>query len=192
MLLASTPFTFNEDIAWSICLTVGSIFALLGVIERPTWWRVIASGVLILGARGNVGRYALQLAQRAKLHVETLSHGDDEQGLFESLSGSMDAVIDAVGGETQYRAAATLKPGGVLVSAVSPPDSALLAKYRVHGNFMLVDVNAAHLRIISVLLQDGDLAPLVGEVLPLASARIAHEKLDGQIKNVPGKIVLRP
>ena len=29
-----TPFVFNEDIAWSICLTVGSIFALLGVLER--------------------------------------------------------------------------------------------------------------------------------------------------------------
>jgi hypothetical protein len=50
MLLASTPFTFNEDIAWSICLTIGSIFALLGVIERPSWGRVIASGVLILCA----------------------------------------------------------------------------------------------------------------------------------------------
>ena len=50
MLLASTPFTFNEDLAWSICLTIGSIFALLGVIERPSWGRVIASGVLILCA----------------------------------------------------------------------------------------------------------------------------------------------
>ena len=41
MLLAATPFVFNEDIAWSVCLTVGSIFALLGVIERPSWRRVI-------------------------------------------------------------------------------------------------------------------------------------------------------
>jgi hypothetical protein len=50
MLLASTPFVFNEDIAWSICLTIGSIFALLGVVERPSWGRVAASGVLILCA----------------------------------------------------------------------------------------------------------------------------------------------
>ncbi len=50
MLLAATPFVFNEDIAWSICLTVGSIFALLGVLERPSWARVIASGALILCA----------------------------------------------------------------------------------------------------------------------------------------------
>lgn len=38
-LLAATPFVFNEDIAWSICLTIGSIFALLGVMERPSWPR---------------------------------------------------------------------------------------------------------------------------------------------------------
>ncbi len=50
MLLASIPYVFNEDIAWSICLTVGSIFALLGVMERPSLGRVLASGLLILCA----------------------------------------------------------------------------------------------------------------------------------------------
>ena len=50
MLLASIPYVFNEDIGWSICLTVASIFALLGVIERPSWGRVIASGLFILCA----------------------------------------------------------------------------------------------------------------------------------------------
>lgn len=50
MLLASNPFVFNEDIAWSICLTVGSIFALLGLLERPSWSRAIASLLLVLAA----------------------------------------------------------------------------------------------------------------------------------------------
>jgi len=50
MYLVATPFVFNEDIAWSICLTVGSLFALLGVIERPSWGRVIASFALVLAA----------------------------------------------------------------------------------------------------------------------------------------------
>ena len=48
LYLAATPFVYSEDFAWSIPLTVGSLFALLGVLERPTKWRVIASGVLIL------------------------------------------------------------------------------------------------------------------------------------------------
>jgi hypothetical protein len=50
VFLAATPFVFNEDLAWSICLTIGSLFALLGVVERPSWGRVITSFVLILCA----------------------------------------------------------------------------------------------------------------------------------------------
>jgi hypothetical protein len=50
LYLAATPFVYNEDFAWSIPLTVGSLFALLGVLERPSRGRVIASGVLILCA----------------------------------------------------------------------------------------------------------------------------------------------
>jgi len=50
MLLAATPYVFNEDVAWSICLTVGGLFALLGIVERPSWGRVVASFVLVLAA----------------------------------------------------------------------------------------------------------------------------------------------
>jgi hypothetical protein len=50
LFLAATPFVYNEDFAWSVPLTVGSFFALLGVLERPSRGRVIASGLLILGA----------------------------------------------------------------------------------------------------------------------------------------------
>ena len=46
--LAATPFVYNEDFAWSVALTVGSLFALLGVVERPSWRRVVAAGVLVL------------------------------------------------------------------------------------------------------------------------------------------------
>ncbi len=49
-VLASLPYVFAEDLAWSICLTVGSIFCLLGVLEHPTRGRVLASLVLILCA----------------------------------------------------------------------------------------------------------------------------------------------
>lgn len=46
--LAATPFVYNEDFAWSVPLTVGSLFTLLGVMERPSAGRVWASGVLVL------------------------------------------------------------------------------------------------------------------------------------------------
>ena len=48
LFLGATPFIYNEDFAWSIPLTIGSLFALIGVMERPSWGRVIASLVLVL------------------------------------------------------------------------------------------------------------------------------------------------
>jgi hypothetical protein len=52
--LASEPWVYNEDFAWSVALTTASLFALLGVLERPSWRRVGAAGVLILA--GNLNR----------------------------------------------------------------------------------------------------------------------------------------
>ncbi len=49
-ILASLPYVFAEDLAWSICLTVGSMFALLGVLEAPSRGRVSFAFVLILCA----------------------------------------------------------------------------------------------------------------------------------------------
>jgi hypothetical protein len=51
--LASQPNQYSEDLAWSIALACGSLFALVGVVERPSWGRVVASGVLILFANLN-------------------------------------------------------------------------------------------------------------------------------------------
>ncbi len=53
VFLASDPWVFSEDLAWSVALTIGSMFALLGVLERPTWAAIIASGLLILAANLN-------------------------------------------------------------------------------------------------------------------------------------------
>jgi hypothetical protein len=46
--LAATPFIYNEDFAWSIPLTVGSLFALLGMLEQPSRRRAVVCGLLIL------------------------------------------------------------------------------------------------------------------------------------------------
>ena len=48
--VASTPYVFSEDLAWSVALTVGGLFCLLGVVDRPSWGRVVASGILIIAA----------------------------------------------------------------------------------------------------------------------------------------------
>ena len=57
---------------------------------------------------------------------------------FEDAVPPVDAVLDTVGGETQLRSFPVLKPGGILVSVISPPPR--LAGFR--ATFFLVDVTA--------------------------------------------------
>jgi len=53
VLLAATPYVYDEDFGWSVALTVGALFALLGVLERPSRGRVVLAGVFILAANLN-------------------------------------------------------------------------------------------------------------------------------------------
>jgi hypothetical protein len=53
--LASIPDVYSEDEAWGVALTCASLFALIGVLERPSWGRVTAAGVLVLLTNLNRG-----------------------------------------------------------------------------------------------------------------------------------------
>ena len=48
--LASLPYAYSEDMAWSVALTLGGFLALLGVLERPSWQRVTVCGVILVAA----------------------------------------------------------------------------------------------------------------------------------------------
>ncbi len=64
VFLASRPATATEDEAWSVALFCGTLFALVGVIERPSWRRIALCGSLVLLTdlnRGTTG-YAAVLA----------------------------------------------------------------------------------------------------------------------------------
>jgi NADPH:quinone reductase-like Zn-dependent oxidoreductase len=136
------------------------------------------ASVLIYGAAGNVGGYAVQLAHMAGLHVAA------------TADGKVDAVIDLVGGETQTRSFSVLKAGGHLVSAVSAPDPETAKARGVTAHFFLVKVTTGHLNRIAALIDEGRLRTNVGTVLPLGAAREAHEMLDGVRPRSGGKIVL--
>ena len=104
---------------------------------------------------------------------------------FEDAVPPVDAVLDTVGGETQHRSFRVLKPGGILVSSVSPPPQS--AGFR--SVFLLVDVTATRLGTLARLLDNRKLIPQVGTVLPLEEAWMAHEMLAGA-PHKRGKIVL--
>ena len=115
---------------------------------------------------------------------------DVQKSRLEEGLTDVDVVLDTIGGDTQDRSFAVLKPGGVLVSAVAAPDQQKAAQHGVRALFFLVEVSSRLLEQIASLIQAGELTTRVGDVLPLSEARIAHEMLAGKAHK-PGKIVLR-
>ena len=160
--------------------------------------------VLIHGGAGNVGAYAVQLARQAGLHVIATAASNDLEyvrGLgaervldyhkerFDASVTGVDVVLDTIGGDTQQRSFRVLKPGGILVSSVSPVPEATQERYGIRAAFFYVDVTTDRLNKITNLFDSGKLVTDVGTVLPLAEARVAHEMLGGA-PHKRGKIVL--
>jgi NADPH:quinone reductase-like Zn-dependent oxidoreductase len=161
--------------------------------------------VLIHGAAGNVGAYAVQLAHQAGLrsvatagtedidYVRSLgadSVVDYRMERFEDHVINIDGVIDLVGGDTQTRSFQVLRPGGALISAVSQPDQERAKHHTVRATFFLVNVATERLNRVAELIDRGELETRVGLVLPLEQAREAHFVLEGQRSRPKGKIVL--
>ncbi len=166
---------------------------------------VAGQRVLIHGAGGSVGAFAVQFALQAGARVigTDLSAGaeyarslgaqqviDIHAARFEEVIEPVDVVIDAVGGDTLERSFGVLKPGGMLVSSVSQPNADQARRHSLTARFILVDVTTRTLTQIAALIDRGDLKTHVGPVLPLSEARQAHEMLDGLRLRAPGKIVL--
>jgi NADPH:quinone reductase-like Zn-dependent oxidoreductase len=161
--------------------------------------------VLVHGATGNVGAYAVQFAHAAAAHViasvlpkdreVALRLGADEVISLPSeeasrLRGTLDSVIDTVGGKTQRELFGYVRKGGKLISSVSPPDAQLAHQCAIEAKFILVDVNTEDLEVVADLLDRQQLLVRIGQVLPLGHARQAHEMLE-RLRPLPaGKIVL--
>jgi NADPH:quinone reductase-like Zn-dependent oxidoreductase len=192
--------------------TLSFIEAASAPIVTVTAWQMLfeyarvtaGQTVLIHGAAGNVGAYAVQMAKQAGLRVvgtagsadldyvrglgaETVVNYKTER--FEESVTGVDVVLDTVGGETQQRSLRVLKPGGILVSVVSPVPEATQTRYGVRAAYFYVDVTTARLNRITELFEHATLATEVGSVLPLEDARIAHQMLGGA-PHKRGKIVL--
>ncbi|MGA9586607.1 MAG: NADP-dependent oxidoreductase [Terracidiphilus sp.] len=158
--------------------------------------------VMILGAAGNVGAYASQMALDAGLSVVAVARARDAQLLHsigvESIVNSdapnyerelppVDAILDTVGAGTLKRCVGALKTGGRVVSLVSseaPPQ-----RSDVQVLFFYAEVTTSRLEILNGLFENGTISARVGSVLPLAEAREAHLMLAGA-PHKPGKIVL--
>ena len=154
--------------------------------------------VLILGAVGGVGHFAVQLARGCGAHVigtASPANADRARGFgahqvldprslgFEEALEPVDLLFDTVGGELLARSAAVLHHGGQVVSvAEQPPDGTDAA-------YFVVEPNRAQLVELARLVDGGKLRPVIDSVFPLAQARAAFER--SMARDKIGKVVLR-
>jgi NADPH:quinone reductase-like Zn-dependent oxidoreductase len=159
--------------------------------------------VLIHGAAGGVGHFAVQFAKRAGARVlATASAGNQEfvsllgadkvidygATRFEEAADGVDVVLDAVGGETQERSFEVLRERGRLISIVSEPSQDLAESKNVHAQLLVARPDGELLARICKMLDRGEVSPTVEVVLPLAEAQRAHELIESG--HTRGKIVL--
>lgn len=173
-----------------------SLFDLAGLKSGQT--------VLIHGAAGGVGHFAVQFAKWKEAKVIGTASASNEDFLrelgadevidysttkFEEAVHDVDVVLDTIGGDTQQRSWKVLKKGGILVATlgISSPEAA--RQHGVRGEGVMVRPDATQLTQIAALIDAGNLKPAVTTVLPLAEAPRAHEL--SQAGHVKGKIVLQ-
>jgi NADPH:quinone reductase-like Zn-dependent oxidoreductase len=152
--------------------------------------------VLVQGAAGGVGHFAVQLARHWDAHViGTTSAGNNESvselGAAEVLTAIPDAfepvdlVFDTVGGEPLERAAAILRPGGRLVSVAEEPPQ----EPGISSIYFVVEPSREQLVELAKLVDGGKLRPTIDAVFPLSESRQAFERTLSDRRR--GKVVLQ-
>ncbi|MHB1324137.1 MAG: NADP-dependent oxidoreductase [Coriobacteriia bacterium] len=182
--------------------------------------------ILVHGGAGGLGSTVIQLAKHLGAYVATTARGSDEEKVrdfgadevidytnsdFTELLSGFDVVIDSIGGDTLTRSLAVLKPGGLAISAVSPPDAAfadqvghpglrpvmalMSRKVRAQARrrgvrrvFFFMRADGAELKKLAALYDAGALRPVVDRTFPFAETLSAMAYAEeGHAK---GKVVL--
>jgi len=160
--------------------------------------------VLIHGAAGGVGSFAVQIARWRGAHAIGTASADHREFLlglganevidyrhvrFEQAVRDIDVVLDTIGGDTRERSWEVLKPGGILVSLPEPiPESEAAAHANRRGVFFIVRPDRQQLGEIATLIDSGAVRPVIAQTVPLAKAREAFER--GAAGHTRGKLVL--
>ncbi|WP_225812460.1 NADP-dependent oxidoreductase [Streptomyces spinosus] len=160
--------------------------------------------VLVNGAAGGVGHFALQLAKWKGARVIAVASGAHETFLgelgadrfvdytkdrAEELVRDVDLVLDAVGGPGSKRFLRTLRRGGAQFPVLPGDfDEEETAKLGVTVSSTQVRSNGAQLAELGRLLDAGTVRVAIDSTYALADARAAHER--AARGHIQGKIVL--
>jgi len=206
-IVAKKPAALSHEEAAAVPLAGGTAYE---VLVRRLAVRV-GETVLIHGGAGGVGSFAVQIAKSAGARVlatagpkngETLRDlGADiaidyrsqdvvEAALEDTEGAGVDAVFDAVGGDTVMNSIPATRPFGRLATILGAQGD-LTPMYQrnqtLHG--VLLHRERARLEEMALLIERGQMRPLIGETLDLTEVGKAHERLDSG--HGRGKVVLR-
>jgi NADPH:quinone reductase-like Zn-dependent oxidoreductase len=197
--LAQKPRTVDFDTAASIPTPGLTALELISDVVRLAKDQV----VLIHGAAGGVGGFAVQIARWKEAKIFATASASDAAEVrqlgahevidyrterFEDRLKDVDAVVDLVGGPTLARSYGVVKPGGLVVSIVSPPDQRILTARRIRGMYFRMERDALRLGKLAELIDRGILKVRVKQLYPLLAAKEAQDL--SQEGRSHGKIVL--
>lgn len=164
--------------------------------------------VLIVGASGGVGVYAVQIARAYGAAVTGVA-GRDSQAFIQALGADhavdyiateisklgtrFDLILDTIGALSPSEAFEMLKTGGTFLPlnmGLREVTAALLNRFRDKTITLRVnDDKAEDLATLNALIEDQKLRPLVDSVYPLDRASDAHARVEGRHKK--GAVILR-
>lgn len=189
------------DFVQAAAMPIAALTAWQGLFEAAHL--VAGQTVLIHGAAGSVGSFAVQLAKWRGARVIGTASGYNHAFLrelgadeaidyttmcFETVVDQVDVVFDTIGGETQQRSLAIMKRGGQLVALMHDFAPELAAAQGIQQHNLGVQVNANQLATLARIVDAGQLKPIVSTVLPLQDVCLAH--VLSERRHTRGKIVL--
>ncbi len=201
--LALKPSNVSHEAA--AASTLAALTAFQALVENGKIKK--GSKVLIHGASGGVGHFAVQIAKEIGAYVIgtssskntkfVLDLGADEhidyekESIIEKLT-NIDFVLDTIGENVLTKSLEVMIDGGTIITLPSPeiPDE-LLEKAKsknVNLSFMLVQSNGDDMNSIANLLDRGKLVPNIFKVFSFEDMNKAH--LQVETNRTVGKVVV--
>ena len=165
---------------------------------------VAGQKVLIHGASGGVGTFAVQFAKwkgayvigtASEKNIDFLKElGVDEvidynKERFEDNLKDIDLVFDTIGSDTQKRSLEVLKNGGRLITTLKPENQEEAKAKNIHIEGFTAQSNPEQLEQIAQLIDEGKVKPVIATIMPLEQA-VEAQKLS-EAGHTRGKIVLK-
>jgi NADPH2:quinone reductase len=206
--LAKIPDGVADDQAAALPTAAVTALRTIDLLE-------VAAGehVVVMGATGGVGGYAVQMARSRGAHVIATVRGDNGEArqlgadevydsqavdvidaLHAAHPDGVDAVLDLVSNaDAIKRDAEVIRPGGRLVSTIFAADEGWFAKRQItahnHASSANPLISPQGLTAVGQMLADGTITARIGSIVDLDAAGQVLEKL--RHGGLQGKAVIR-